>query len=109
MNGKEEIHRNCKRYYVPFATCKNMCDSDKNCKGFNTENSDSGCQIATNSSCPPGWYIDEFSSDFSKGNVGHIVEDSILDASRSQKPSGCFIKESRNDQNLKKLCVFLLI
>ena len=84
-NGREMKHRHCKLHSsYQFVNCKNLCDSDPNCKGYSVE--EGGCVIATSSSCQSGFSKHNYNS------IGSLINESTLQGLES----GCFIKEYGN-------------
>ena len=83
MNGNPSFHERCFCDSVSQTDCRNMCNGDQLCKGYAKRKGTSQCQIATNSTCPPGC------QKASAGNVGNLIVDSSFSKSFY---GGCFIK-----------------
>ena len=66
----EEPHEYCECPTLSLSTCKTMCDSDKNCKGY--AQAKTGCSVATISACQAACEKHE------KGNIGDLVIDSTI-------------------------------
>ena len=85
VHGREAKHARCKLYSSQFVNCKNLCDSDPNCKGYSVE--ERGCVIATSSLCQSGFSKRDYN------NIGSLINESTLRGLES----GCFIKEFGNE------------